>query len=100
MSAFAVIDAVIKSFCARIFAHGTASVVGDVTDIRRKKTLIGFMHARGDVRPPEKSLCERCAIVGAHFQFEKTFAGMQTNAVHARSEERRVGKECRSRWSP
>ena len=38
---------------------------------------------------------------------EKRFPGMDKPAVapldctiHARSEERRVGKECRSRWSP
>ena len=29
-------------------------------------------------------------------KLEKAF----TNAIEARSEERRVGKECRSRWSP
>src|SRR2546426_12727288 len=28
------------------------------------------------------------------------FAGMRRNATAVRSEERRVGKECRSRWSP
>src|SRR3712207_8580863 len=27
-------------------------------------------------------------------------AGKECASVHARSEERRVGKECRSRWSP
>src|SRR3712207_8779057 len=29
-----------------------------------------------------------------------TAPGARPNAGHARSEERRVGKECRSRWSP
>ena len=28
------------------------------------------------------------------------FGGLGANAVNTRSEERRVGKECRSRWSP
>src|SRR2546430_15465339 len=32
---------------------------------------------------------------------KKTEAGsMSSSALHSRSEERRVGKECRSRWSP
>ena len=29
-----------------------------------------------------------------------TIANMGLGACHVRSEERRVGKECRSRWSP
>ena len=28
------------------------------------------------------------------------FTDLDLNSLHARSEERRVGKECRSRWSP
>ena len=31
---------------------------------------------------------------------EKTISGERSGAVPGRSEERRVGKECRSRWSP
>src|SRR5437764_15439437 len=31
---------------------------------------------------------------------EQTGASTDSASVHARSEERRVGKECRSRWSP
>src|SRR5687768_18621443 len=49
--------------------------------------------------------------VVATLEFRPTFTGMQDleypnelpfspNDVTARSEERRVGKECRSRWSP
>src|SRR2546422_4414660 len=32
--------------------------------------------------------------------FLATFLGIWTNLLRVRSEERRVGKECRSRWSP
>ena len=31
---------------------------------------------------------------------QKTFTPEQIKVFHDRSEERRVGKECRSRWSP
>ena len=37
------------------------------------------------------------AVVGAMGLFS---VGAETSAVFDRSEERRVGKECRSRWSP
>ena len=33
-------------------------------------------------------------------QMQETLAGYSYTLVHDRSEERRVGKECRSRWSP
>ena len=42
-------------------------------------------------------------LIGAERQYRQRTAGLRTNvlvAVGARSEERRVGKECRSRWSP
>jgi hypothetical protein len=81
--AFAVVDAVIKSLRKRIFAHRAPGVVGHVMNIRREKTLIRLMHARGDIRPPEKRLGERRAIVSAHFQFQRSAARMQANAVHA-----------------
>src|SRR2546430_10887201 len=34
------------------------------------------------------------------FSLEEAFAEVKLADVNARSEERRVGKECRSRWSP
>ena len=33
-------------------------------------------------------------------EFPNVFAAVGWHPSHARSEERRVGKECRSRWSP
>ena len=35
-----------------------------------------------------------------HPEAEIVFANSESNAGNLRSEERRVGKECRSRWSP
>ena len=40
-----------------------------------------------------KSITEKTLIVGID-------VGSETHYARARSEERRVGKECRSRWSP
>src|SRR5260370_33865078 len=37
---------------------------------------------------------------GEPMPYETTFTAIQSPAAEARSEERRVGKECRSRWSP
>src|SRR2546429_1755444 len=40
------------------------------------------------------------APVGAELESAKAFLGRWDLTLKARSEERRVGKECRSRWSP
>src|SRR5215813_14987912 len=48
----------------------------------------------------------RCEVVAGYTDFaggsatEVPYGEMQVAYVEARSEERRVGKECRSRWSP
>ena len=36
----------------------------------------------------------------AHLEFAAAFGQIDAPHPHYRSEERRVGKECRSRWSP
>src|SRR5579885_790273 len=82
-SALAVVDAVIKTPRQRILAHRTARVVGDVINVRRKKTLVGLVYAGGDVGPPEKGLDKRRAIANADFQLHQCPAWMETNAVHA-----------------
>ena len=40
------------------------------------------MHARGDVRPPEKGLDVRRAVVGADFELDDGPARMEADAVH------------------
>ena len=40
------------------------------------------------------------ASAGIIFQVSKAFKELFKNTIDVRSEERRVGKECRSRWSP
>src|SRR5688572_31489243 len=37
---------------------------------------------------------------GPHVKFDHDFIGREALVQRARSEERRVGKECRSRWAP
>ena len=51
-------------------------------------------------------LCERAFSVVAPRKLSETAeagtvgAALETDSGNVRSEERRVGKECRSRWSP
>ena len=53
------------------------------------RTILKRRHA------PAKTLREKAAIIA------EVEAGMRcTDVANKRSEERRVGKECRSRWSP
>ena len=40
------------------------------------------------------------ALAGRPFDARRTRAALQAVGEAERSEERRVGKECRSRWSP
>src|SRR5574337_438779 len=57
--------------------------------------------------PPSRSLCQRVNLqlqfiqflVILPFNFQLSLH-LERGTHHARSEERRVGKECRSRWSP
>src|SRR5258708_18343782 len=52
---------------------------------------------RADAAQEERRADER-QRVGSHR--ERRGQGLDQQPAHARSEERRVGKECRSRWSP
>jgi len=54
--------------------------------------LVKHLHAFvREVKLSEEEFHQACAIVNS--------IGQSSNSFH-RSEERRVGKECRSRWSP
>ena len=39
-------------------------------------------------------------FLGLWFRYDFSFHDMRVTHYESRSEERRVGKECRSRWSP
>ena len=68
---------------------------------------IGFLEWKDKSKPKQKNNAPLVLIpvamerkkVGESFNLEWTGEDIQTN-IHRRSEERRVGKKCRSRWSP
>src|SRR5574341_462794 len=68
---------------------GTVRVLGErlgKVDMRQLRRLIGVVDQA--LRMPEELTAEAVVLTGA------------SGSVQPRSEERRVGKECRSRWSP
>ena len=58
-------------------------MIGHKMHVRRKERLIEFMHTRGDIGPPEKSLRVRRPVVKPHFQFHERPARIKTDAVLA-----------------
>ena len=51
------------------------------------------------LRFEELGICPEIQKAVKHMGFEEA-SPIQSKAIPVRSEERRVGKECRSRWSP
>ena len=82
-AAFGVVHAIVISLTQRILAHRAARVIGHVINIRREKTLIGFVNACGNVCPPKKGLHKRRSVVGAHLDFKICASWMHTDPVHA-----------------
>ena len=96
----------------RIVAEGIAAVEAaqDFNALEQIKArylgktgeLTGLLKTLGQMSPEERK------TIGAHInecknQFQTAFNNKRdalNKAKHRRSEERRVGKECRSRWSP
>src|SRR2546430_12228091 len=80
------------------------TVVGETVELQIKVT------GPGDARPPEEISIDGLEIhgTGQSRQFEIHNFSSSSSVTYnytilplrARSEERRVGKECRSRWSP
>src|SRR5690348_1145743 len=77
-----------------------------------KVELEGLAYSTGNLDQPQPgpfvAFLPRCihlfAVIGAQILFVEVAdlfqLGTQSLSIHRRSEERRVGKECRSRWSP
>src|SRR5438876_12284944 len=76
-----------RSVTDRVCIHGTGTGVGNERGDSRPKTHAA---ARGSVR-----LGSRISPLIA----DTSSSPVNANAICDRSEERRVGKECRSRWS-
>ena len=85
-----VIDAVIEILRDRERRHSAHRVVGDIVDIRGEKTLVIFVDAGGDIRPPEEGLRERSAVVEAAAKLHEGAAGTEADAVHALQTVQRV----------
>src|SRR5256886_14863210 len=62
----------------------------------------GLGELDGLIAKAKRSGAEDCIIEDLREEFVRDFVfpTLRAGAVYARSEERRVGKECRSRWSP
>ena len=79
--------------------------VKTVVDANMTRTEHIPLYARRVVQDP-KTVTFTCEIVDPAKKFAWTDAGFEGSdklyiyEAHVRSEERRVGKECRSRWSP
>ena len=79
-----------------VINSGSSSLKFELIDMTNEKTLA-------------KGICERVGIANPIFTYknlvkgtkiDKQEAPMENHSIQLRSEERRVGKECRSRWSP
>ena len=63
-------------------------------------TVDRVLHNRGDVSPKSKAKVQK-VLDEIHYQPNVFAIGLAAKKKYSfRSEERRVGKECRSRWSP
>src|SRR5687767_16017331 len=82
----AIDEVVVLSTCNRLEVY--AATRGPVADVTR--SVADLMAARGPVPVPEYLRTARTRVDAAAVEHLFT----------VRSEERRVGKECRSRWSP
>ena len=79
----------------------TIGLIDEAYDFMRKVGESGapvlFVGTKKQAQNAIKDEAERC---GMYYVNERWLGGMLTNHKTIRSEERRVGKECRSRWSP
>ena len=74
----------------------TVRVEADVSRGLPALNIIGL----GDTTVKEAALRVRTAVVASGFDYPVSRITVNLSPADDRSEERRVGKECRSRWSP
>jgi len=87
------------------FSQMTASIVAVITDVTRDgKPVVGFgfnsngRYAQGALL--RERFIPRVLAMAPEDQTNEAGDNLDPHAIWDRSEERRVGKECRSRWSP
>ena len=78
-----------------LFAQSTAANAG-------KEFYVSYLRNRYDISTLELKVVveNECYITAKYNQTGFFWNGWNNTLVQPRSEERRVGKECRSRWSP
>ena len=68
-------------------------------------SIVTGQHSAGFVKKMSDGIIANCLTMGhnrrgAFVHYQKSTDHKNSNGYSGRSEERRVGKECRSRWSP
>src|ERR1043165_4561211 len=81
-TAVPIIYTVIKSLGDRVFTDRTASMISNIRNVRRKKTLVSFMYTNRHICPPQKRLNKRRPIVSAYFQLKDSAFRMQADTMH------------------
>src|SRR2546422_4127467 len=84
----------------RIWSLATAAVMGARALGAQQGIDSPAMHPRGSVRDPKEEERILASPDSATHWLRAYRLAAPPDAVYKRSEERRVGKECRSRWSP
>src|ERR1039457_5375660 len=81
-------------------AEGRADLVEEQ---HGKHKVVQDIRVKGKLETSLEVACARCLDPVVHEvqrTFDLLYRPLGIDGGHARSEERRVGKECRSRWSP
>src|SRR2546425_13171369 len=87
-----------RSVLKLFYATKDIDITGKLEGRAQKREVLGTLLA-ADVPDPENKKGEPLGKVGDELTLEK-FNTFRRAGISKRSEERRVGKECRSRWSP
>ena len=86
-----------------IFMHAADAIHGDIGTIQKNDVIICISNSGNT--PEIKALVPLLKMMGNKLiglvgNIDSYLADQSHHILNARSEERRVGKECRSRWSP
>ena len=79
--------------------NGLATAVGSLPQTDPQEACSLILANLPDI-PVWPQLPKRSFLENMYVQYSGGFPGVKVEDERSRSEERRVGKECRSRWSP